>query len=502
MFDIKLPNEGVTIKANEGEVLYDILTREGFIDAPCGGKGVCGKCGVTINGEFYLSCLYQIKEDISVYTAPKAQIGEIVSNGYRGEFAYDCFEKDKFGIAVDIGTTTLVATLVDMSNGKEICSLSKLNSQKSYGQDVITRIHFTLEHKDGLEILQHTIIGDLQSLLEQLYKENKVNINQICRITIGGNTTMIHLLMGANPSSIAKAPFEPLLKGSVRCKASDLGLLAADDCELFCLPSISSFVGGDITAGILACNLANVSEKTLFIDIGTNGEIVLSDNGKLSCCSCAAGPALEGMNISCGMRAAYGAIEDVNIAGEKAFAETIGKAEPLGVCGSGLLSAIAEMRKNRIINKLGRLQCHNLVEMVDGKKVFMICAEEQIYITQKDIRQVQLAKGAILSGILALLNNAKLEIKDIERVIVAGQFGAHLKAESLTGSGILPFQWADKIFYAGNTSQSGAYICLMSEEQCRKSEKVIENIKYIELSTLKGYEDLFVECLSFEEEKE
>ncbi|MEG0894252.1 MAG: ASKHA domain-containing protein [Oscillospiraceae bacterium] len=502
MVNVILKNEDITLKAEYGDNLYTLLSNNGIIDAPCGGKGVCGKCGVTINGEFYLSCLYNIKENITVTTTAKPKIGDIVCCGYKKEIDFDKYENDMFGVSIDIGTTTLVATLINLSNGEEISSFSQLNSQKSYGQDVITRINFTADNADGLQILQHTIIADVQNLLETICKQNNITTQMIDKITVGGNTTMIHLLMGVNPISIAKAPFKPTICGAVDVKANSLGLNVSDNCRLYCLPSISSFVGGDITAGILTCNLNNRKDKTLFIDIGTNGEIVLSNNGKLCCCSCAAGPALEGMNISCGMRAAHGAIEDVFIDMDNSCIniKTIGDSTPIGVCGSGILSAIEQMNKNNLINKSGRIQNSPFTETLDNKKIFMLCKEKNIYLTQNDIRQIQLAKGAILSGIIALLNNFNLSFEDIDCIMVAGQFGAHLKADSLVGAGLLPYKWKDKIIYVGNTSQAGAYLCLMSKNQREQAEHLVCNAEYIELSTLKNYEKLFIDCLSFSEE--
>ena len=497
MIKIKLLDENCIYECEKGMVLYDVLSTYGVIDAPCGGSGICGKCRVMVDGESVLSCLYTVTKDITVQKPQKTPIGEIVSNGYCKEFAADVFDDNIFGVAIDIGTTTVVATLVKLSTGSEISNLSCLNSQKAYGQDVITRIHHSNEKPNGLKILQEAIVGDISRLLLELCYYNNVKQEQIVRVAISGNTTMIHMLLGIDPIGIARAPYEPAFSGAVKQNAHKFGLPVAEECIMYCLPAISSFIGGDITAGILSCNLERLREKVLFIDIGTNGEIVLSNNGKICCCSCAAGPALEGMNISCGMRAAHGAIEDVHIQGESVTYTTIGNAPAKGICGSGLLAVVAEMCRVGILHSTGRLMPHPLVQKVGDKKCFVLDRERKIYVTQKDIRQVQLAKGAILSGVNTVLESAQLLPEKIDRVMVAGQFGAHLKAESIVGAGLLPSVWISKITYVGNTSKIGAYICLMSEHECATAESAISAVTYIELSTLEGYEDCFIKSLGF-----
>ncbi len=497
MYKVYLPKEDRSFVCESGTLLYDLLSKNGKLDAPCGGRGMCVKCRVVVDGESLLSCLYTVTKDITVEMPQKSTIGEIVSSGYCKAFTPDKYDEGLYGVAIDIGTTTVVATLVELSTAKELLSLSCLNSQKAYGQDVITRIHYSSEKPDGVKELQEIIVGDLRRLIEQLCIQQKVNSKQIKRVTVGGNTTMIHLLVGVDPISIAKSPYRPAFSGAVRISAEELGLPIDEEALVYCLPAISSFVGGDITAGILACDLSALQEKVLFIDIGTNGEIALSSKGEICCCSCAAGPALEGMNISCGMRAAHGAIEDLTIEYDKVLYKTIGGVSAEGICGSGLLAAISEMRRAGVIHPTGRLLSHPLVQKIDDKKVFVIDSEKKIYLTQKDIRQVQLAKGAILSGVTALLNQAELTPEEVDRVIVAGQFGAHLKPESIIGVGLLPAQWIDRISYVGNTSKTGALLCLLAEEECKKAEEVITDAVYIELSTLEGYEDSFVKCLGF-----
>lgn len=494
---IHMPGINKVIECEEDANLYEILAAQGLFDAPCGGRGICGKCAVYVGGMETLSCLHAVNEDIIVQIPQELSAGEIVTGGYRKEFLRDSFDKEDYGVALDVGTTTVVAALVELASGREISALSCLNTQKAYGQDVISRIHYAVGKPEGLRILQQSILGDIRHLLQELNRQNNIPAARIKKIIAAGNPTMIHLLLGINPHSIARAPYQPAFTGAVRLQADKLHLPAAEDCLIYCLPAAAAFVGGDIIAGIIACDLPDTAERVLFIDIGTNGEIVLSDGGRISCCSCAAGPALEGMNISCGMRAQYGAIEDVLIENGQVRYTTIGDVEAKGICGSGILAAVAEMRRSGILHDSGRLLEHPLVQKVNDKKCFVLDNEKKIYLTQKDIRQVQLAKGAILSGIRALLKNKKVETGSVERVIVAGQFGAHLKVESLTGAGILPEEWLKKIEYAGNTSKAGAYICLLAQAQCHEAERIAADISYTELSAQCDFENLFVQSLNF-----
>ncbi|MCR6545746.1 ASKHA domain-containing protein [Dehalobacterium formicoaceticum] len=547
-------HDGVnSYKSDMNTNLYQFLADLNLIDAPCGGVGCCGKCKVRIlnqdftlhntEKEFFtekelsqgwrLACLHGVETDITLELSPKEVISEIVSDGYLRDFVKkphisktldqngntllmagdEVIGQEQgdtrnrlFGLAMDIGTTTVVASLIDLLTGQELTSISCLNGQKNFGQDVITRINYAMTQTKGTLILQKTILQDLRNLIEGILTQCRGNYpltpHDIYDISIGANATMIHLLAGIDPSSMGKSPYATAFSGPLVMNGSkDLKLPVSEHCLVYCLPAVSAFVGGDITAGILACGIHDASKNVLFIDIGTNGEMVLSKNGKFYACSCAAGPALEGMNISCGVRAAKGAIEDVQLVGVgKDIAvkvSVIGEAKPTGLCGSGLLSAVAELARTGILHKSGRLLEHPLVERVAGKKRFIIDQDNEIYLTQQDIRQVQLAKGAILSGIQTMAQANEMTFSEIDQVMVAGQFGAHLKAESLTGAGLFPQELENVITYVGNTSKSGAYLCLLSSEEREAAEKIAKKISYIELSHLDGYDSLFVKGMEF-----
>ncbi|MBQ6582312.1 MAG: DUF4445 domain-containing protein, partial [Mogibacterium sp.] len=390
-----------------------------------------------------------------------------------------------YGAAVDIGTTTVVCSVIDLNTGGVIGTASEINAQKQFGLDVLTRITYEIEHPEvGREKLRDAIVSSINGMLRSVCEDHGIPQDQIYEIAVAANCTMLHMLLGADASTIGRAPFTPAFTGAQRIPAAETGLRGAPGAMLYLLPSVSAYIGADIVAGAAVCDLQHQKSNVMFIDIGTNGEIVLASGGRLLCCSCAAGPALEGMNISCGMRAAEGAIEDVRITKNGVELEVIGGTAPAGICGSGILAAVRELLREEIVRsggayvKAGRFDSKDyrstmIVVDESGKRSFVLTRKPvPLTITQGDIRQVQLAKGAILSGFTALLQRAGIGMEDLDRVLIAGQFGAHLPAESLTGTGILPAEVGDRIEYVGNTSQTGAFMALMSGDIREKMEKL------------------------------
>lgn len=418
-----------------------------------------------------------------------------------------------YGVAIDIGTTTVVCSLVDMLTGEELGHASEINAQKFFGLDVLTRITYEIENPDdGRKKLQKAIVGSINKMVKSICDEHGLTQDQIYQVTVGANCTMMHMLMGVDARPIGKAPFAPVFARAKDVKASDIGLKAAPGARLYCLPSVSAYIGADIVAGAYVCDLKHQKGNVMFIDIGTNGEIVLAADGKLMSCSCAAGPALEGMNISSGMRAAEGAIEDIHINEDGLDLKIIGDCEPAGICGSGILTVTKELLRTGIVRKTGAFvkadkfdeddyRSKYIVVDEDGKRSFRMTdggnGNDPLYITQGDVRQVQLAKGAILSGFMALMKKAGIGMADLDRVLIAGQFGAHLPAESITGTGILPFEVEDRIEYVGNTSKTGAYMALMSGKVKRDMEELAHEMDYLELGATDNYERLLSECLIF-----
>lgn len=592
---IFIEKESKIIEQEESKTLMDILLDEKiFVDNPCNGKGVCGKCKIKlisgnleelsetekkllsqdeIKDNIRLSCLVKPKEDIKIELLQKERKHRVLSSGYipKLEFNPSIYKKlitiekstlknqrplenevlrqlnikklnwkllkeiqpqdekitavfnddeliylekddtrDKiYGVAIDIGTTTVVASLVDINSGEELCVESMINSQKQYGLDVLTRITYEVENeKDGIECLQYSIVNSINEMIENLCNKANINRRNIYEIIVSANCTMMHMLLGIDAKPIGKSPFAPIFTSSKNILAKDIGILACDEARIYCIPSVSSYIGADIVAGAYVCELNKVDENVLFIDIGTNGEIVLVNRGKLLSCSCAAGPALEGMNISCGMRAANGAIEDVVINEEENIIKVIGEENPIGICGSGILAVVKELLRTGIVRDNGAfIKLENLekddyrlkkLQINDKKREFILYdGDNKLLITQGDIRQVQLAKGAILSGFYALLKKANIEMKDLDKVMIAGQFGAHVSVDSLVGTGILPMEVREKIVYVGNSSKTGAYMALMSKKAKEDMELLSKNMEYMELGASEGYERLFSRCLKF-----
>ncbi len=414
-----------------------------------------------------------------------------------------------YGVAIDIGTTTVVAALIDMNNGEELATASRINPQKKFGLDVLTRITYELEHPEGSkEELQKTIVEAINEMVEELCSEGKVKKENIYEISIAANCTMMHFLLGVDATSIGKSPYAPIFTKAKNISASDLGIKAAKCARVYCLPSVSSYIGADIVAGAYVCELHKAEENILFIDIGTNGEIVLSKGGRLLSCSCAAGPALEGMNISSGMRAAEGAVEGVEITENGIDLKVIGEEDPIGICGSGILAVVKELLRTGIVKNNGAFikkeqleesdYRYKMIQLNGNKREFILKGTpEQLLITQGDVRQVQLAKGALLSGFYALLKQAKIDMGELDKVMIAGQFGAHLPADSLVGTGILPEEVKNKLVYVGNSSKTGAYMALMSVKVKKEIEELAGEMEYMELGASEGYEKLFSQCLLF-----
>lgn len=418
----------------------------------------------------------------------------------RNEKVIDIRKDNKvYGVAVDIGTTTVAVSIMNLINGKVETSDGFINPQKTFGLDVLSRIHYGTENKNGVYEMQNIFIKKLQHSIEKLAYDVKINTESIYEIVLSGNSTMIHIVLGLPLNTLGKSPYSSIFNRSISVSGNDLGIKINDEGKIYCTPSVSTYIGGDIVSGVLASRIYDSEKTILFIDIGTNGEIVLSYNGKMYSCSCAAGPALEGMNISCGMRAEKGAIDRIEINNDTVKINVIGGCKPKGICGSGILEGISKCIKKGVIAKSGRILTDNNIVEIDlkGKRKICIDYENNIYITQSDIRQVQLCKGAILSGIITLFNQIGIEEDNIDEVIVAGQFGKYIDPESITGIGIIPMSLKEKIKYIGNSSMTGAKMCLISKEERKIMEDIANNISYIELSTCEGYEKLFTKCLQF-----
>lgn len=521
MKKVKIFNEDISFEVEDDVTLLEALVNHGhFIDNPCNGKGTCGKCKVKIHsgdpGEIgvserkhirekdeaegiRLSCLITDWTELEVELIQNERKTKVLTKGYIPEF--EMHFKEGYGISIDIGTTTVAVSLIDLRDGETKADASMVNMQKNFGLDVLTRISYAADHPDGKDKLQEAIVGSINSMISLLVEEAKIDPDEILEIIISANTTMAHLLMGIDSTSMGRYPYKPAFTKSQKVLASEIGLEAGKDTILYTLPHVSAFIGSDVVAGVYVAEMEKKKENQLFIDIGTNGEIVLAKEGKLYSCSCAAGPALEGMNISCGMRAEPGAIEDITISEEGVKLKTIDDEDPIGICGSGILAVVKELLKVGLVKDRGVFikkedlseddYRYDLIELDGKKREFLMNESPRLVITQDDVRQVQLAKGAILSGFLALLNVAGITMDDLDVVYVAGQFGSHLPADSLVGTGILPAGVKDKIQYLGNSAKTGAYMALMNDDIKEELNRIAKDIEYVELAVTENYESIF-----------
>jgi len=424
--------------------------------------------------------------------------------------------KSSYGIAFDIGTTTVAGYLVDLRTGKELSAVAKTNPQIIYGEDVISRIEFTQKRKENLEILQREIVNILNEIIKEIVQQAGVNINNIYKITIAGNTCMHHLLLGFNPSYLAPSPYIPVIKESLNLKAKDIPRFVLEPtANVYMLPNISAFVGADIVAGILAICMWENEKISLFIDLGTNGEIVLGSKRKMWACSTAAGPAFEGARISSGMRAVEGAIDKVKIDNKSIDYRVIKDGKVRGICGSGLIDLIAELLKLGLINKSGKLidreECNSELSEEIKKRIikggkgnkFLLAKDKEtengkpIYLTQRDIREVQLAKAAIYVGIKILLREVNISPEDIQKVLLAGAFGNFIDKKSAIRIGLIPYLPLEKIESVGNAAGRGAEIALLSEKTRKICEKISKDIKYIELSSRTDFQEEFIDAMFF-----
>jgi uncharacterized 2Fe-2S/4Fe-4S cluster protein (DUF4445 family) len=409
-----------------------------------------------------------------------------------------------YGIALDIGTTSVAACLVDLHEGKLVAKASSGNAQIKYGADVINRIIYSTK-RNGLKELNHAVIEEtINPLLTKMYKDTGISKDEVVSFIVAGNTTMSHLFLGIYPDYLRMEPYIPAFVKPPFIKASELGVEVNPETFIYLVPSVASYVGGDITAGVLSSGIWAHDENVLFIDLGTNGEIVFGNKEYLMTCACSAGPAFEGGEISCGMRAAGGAIEEIKINKNTYEPEikVIGNDKPVGICGSGIIDLICEMMLAGIIDRRGKLvknlntsrirfDEHGIGEyIIVFKEEYKL--EKNVTITEVDIDNFIRAKGAIYSGITSLLNGLGMDFTMIDKIYIAGGIGNSLDIGNSIKIGMLPDVEEDKISYIGNSSLMGCYLTLMSEDARHKLEEVANHMTYVELSVEPGYMDEFV----------
>ncbi len=407
-----------------------------------------------------------------------------------------------FGIAIDVGTTTIVAQLVDLRSGQVVGVEASHNQQARYGEDVISRMIYACG-QGGLDPLKNAVVTTINSLVNSLVVGAGITHNDVISFVAAGNTTMTHLLLGLEPCTIRLEPYIPTVTRVPWARASEVGLNGHPDALLHCMPCVSSYVGGDITAGVLACGMNDAPALSALIDIGTNGEIVVGNNEWLVCCSASAGPAFEGGGTKCGMRATKGAVQKVRIQGDRVEIHTIGGAKARGICGSGLIDCMAELVAEGIIDQSGKFAAldHPRVRVVDGIPEFVVALPEEsetgepVVITEDDIGNLMKSKAAVLAAMKVLMENLGLTFSDLERVYVAGGFGAHLDIEKSILIGLLPDVDPAKVQFIGNSSVAGARQSLLSRDAFRKANAIARQMTYFELSVHPGFMNEFVAAL-------
>jgi uncharacterized 2Fe-2S/4Fe-4S cluster protein (DUF4445 family) len=607
-FTVLFEPNGRRCAATAGQTVLEVAQANGIdLNAPCGGKGVCGGCRVQILDDarepsaqcrrvlsseelgrgLRLACQHRVTADMTVVIPPESRRGEqqILENGMAAEIEpapairkvflplpaptvadqrADCdrltdalgerdiqatvslevcrrlpalLRKADFqataalaggrviavepgdttdallGIAFDVGTTTVVGRLMDLATGNSLAVASRTNPQTAYGDDVVSRIELTTTRPDGLGILQKSIVGCLEQITEQLLSLAGGERSAVCELVAVGNTTMTHLLLGLPPASLAQAPYLGVQRASAWTAAAEVGLRIAPGGRLFVAPNIAGFVGSDTVAMILATRMHAPDGVRLAVDIGTNGEMVLATPDGLYACSTAAGPAFEGARITYGMRATDGAIDRVDIDEEGIHCRTINGAAPVGLCGTGLLDAVAELVRIGVIDETGAIETDAAGRAgmpwlaaylgADEHGSYVVLSNDRenggktVLLTQRDVRQVQLAKAAIRAGITILLAEAGVELAQVERVFLAGAFGNYIRRSRALAVGLLPPVDEQRIVFVGNAAGTGASHLLVSRPLRDLAERISRQSRYVELAGRPDFQDIFTEMLMF-----
>ncbi|MGL5316261.1 MAG: ASKHA domain-containing protein [Peptostreptococcaceae bacterium] len=586
-FKIKFIPQNIELEIDKRTTILEAQIVAGLMpDAPCGGKGTCGKCLVKLVNENKMvkACTTYIEDGLivevsnnisySILTSgskrnvkvepiiksinvkiDKCKVGENKSDWKRLKEAisnvseikedsilpnvslttklYDLLKENNYELnvllkenevidlrkedkpwyilAFDIGTTTIVAYLLDSKTGEELAVASTLNPQSQFGADVIMRANYSIEN--GIGKLSNSVREALNELINSVTNESNIEKEDIYLASIVGNTCMHHLFLGISPKSLVYSPYNPSISERLILDAKEYDININSRAKLILLPNIAGFVGADTVGVLLATEVYNSEELTLAIDIGTNGELVMGNKEKLITCSTAAGPAFEGAKIMCGMRGAEGAIDHVEFIDGKLKYTTIGNTKPIGICGSGLIDLVAELLKNGYIKKSGRFRAKDEIKNykeeleriieIDGMKCYVLAFENEsdsnkkIFLSQKDIREVQLAKAAIAAGINLMAEELDININNIEKVLIAGAFGNYMSPQSACDIGLIPKELKNKIIPIGNAAGEGAKIAALNGEEFKNTQKTVCKVAFLELATNSNFQDCFIDELEF-----
>ncbi len=501
------------------------------INAHCGGNGQCGRCRVEIrNGQalvqpyahltseemnkgICLACMTSVESNLDIFIPPETLLDKgvlekkLTAREKILEKPWELKPVSSFkpyGLAVDIGTTTVVANLIDLKTGRFLNTCSRFNGQISCGSDVISRIVYAKDSKRQNH-LKSLVTDTMNETIEELVSLENISFEDIGCVSCAGNTTMIYLLLGLNPQPIRENPYTGA-KFETTFLAKDLGLKANSEALVYLVPGVSSFVGGDITAGVLSVGMYNSKEVSLYIDIGTNGEIALGNKDWLVASSCSAGPAFEGAGVKSGQRAIPGAIEKISIDSKtlKADFQVIGDKNPTGICGSGLIDLLAEMFRCHIIDRIGKInldrQNHRL-RVNKGNKEYVLVragekgADKNITISEVDIDNLMRTKAAVYSGQKFLLESLNLSFEKIEQIFIAGSFGNYLDIKNGIAIGLLPDLPIEKFKFVGNGSLSGAQLTLLFHNFRVESSSLAGKITYLDLGSSAKFMDEYTAAL-------
>ena len=553
MLTLKILPIKKTVKVRRGTTLLDALSQSNIqLFTPCGGQGLCGKCKVIILGQnhpeerehdaltqdevadgYRLACSFVIREDLRIRlvddysldtrilegeristTVLKSCVrieqtddlywlryGDLDRTGPLANWRPECSPK---GLAVDIGTTTLVVTLMDLRSGAELGTASALNPQTRFGHDVLTRIQKASKLK-GLYELQECIATSLNSLTMQVSTESDSDPQEILDVVVGGNTAMLQIAAGIDPSSLGQMPFTASIESGRTYAANQFGLEVNSSARAYVPPVAHAFVGSDIAAGLLSTGFFEQVDPCLFVDIGTNGEVAVNAGEKWMVTSTAAGPAFEGMGISQGIRATSGAIEMVHTDGKQIHVSTIDDAPAIGICGSGIIDTLAclielggvdhsgRMVQAAEIKPLPKLLTERL-EKRNGSPAFKV--SDDIYFTQKDVRQLQLAKSAIQTGMQMLLEASGVQLDRLKKIVIAGAFGYYLRRQSMETIGIIPKGFSGEVVFAGNTCRTGCAMMLVNATLRKTLEQWMHRVTYLSIAQEPAFQKLFITNLS------
>ncbi len=524
-FNVILKPDGKQISIHEGDTLLDAAGQAGIIlNTVCGGRGTCKKCLAYIEPDAtpVLACQCRIRSDLTATIPPESRFFEqrILADGLdtRHRIQPDIYREYSqaeaiFGLAVDLGTTTVVAKLIDMRTGQCLATEAALNPQIRFGDDVVSRIAYAETGERAAELRKAVIdcINDLTGKLSQIAAVSAEHIYEAC---IVGNTTMSHIFLELPVAQLGRAPYEAFSLDAHDLPAGDSALQINSAGNIHTVENIAGFVGSDTTAVALAAEMNHAEEMTLIVDIGTNGEIVLGTKDKLCAASCAAGPAFEGARITCGGRAAAGAIEAVVIDNDDIGLDVIANAAPRSICGSGLIDVVAVLLYLGIIDRTGRFVDPERMEEelpsavfsriieYHGQPAFSLAAaanasERPVFLSQRDIRESQLAKAAIRTGIKLLQQKMDIEDRDIERILLAGAFGNYINPRSALRIGLLPEVGAERIHFVGNAASAGAQMILVCRRSRNQARELARKIEYVEIAHQPSFQDVFADSLLF-----